>query len=86
MKIVRKPIDVIAVFKRGNLPMPVKCRVELNGKEQTIKIDTVSNVRKQQEVGKGEIVYTCQGVIDGKEKIFEVKFLLDTIEWVLYKM
>lgn len=86
MKIVRKPVDVIAIFKRGELPMPARVRMELGGQEITVKVDRIIKAERAKNVGKGEICYTCQSSIDGINKLYELKFLLDTIEWSLYKI
>lgn len=86
MKVVRKPVDVIAVFNRKELPMPVRVRLEVNGQEIVTKIDRIIKVEKIKSVGKGEIVYTCQSRLNGVDRIYELKFLLDTMGWSLYKI
>ena len=86
MKIVRKPVDVIAIFNRKELPMPVRVRLEVNGQEIVTKIDRIIKVEKIKSVGKGEIVYTCQSRLNCVDRIYELKFLLETMEWSLYKV
>ena len=86
MKIVRKPIDVVAVFNRKELPTPIKVRMEVDGHETVVKVERVIKIQKVKNVGKGEIIYTCQSKISGINRIYELKFLLDVIEWSLYKI
>lgn len=86
MKVVRKPVDVIAIFKRKELPMPVRVRMKLDGQEIVVKVERIIKVQKQKNVGKGTIAYTCQSSINGADRVFEIRFLLDTIEWILYKI
>ena len=86
MKIVRKPVDVIAIFKRKELPMPTRVRMEVDGQEIVAKIGRIIKIEKIKSVGKGEIVYTCQSRLNGVDRIYELKFLLDTIGWILYKI
>lgn len=86
MRIVRKPIDVIAIFKRKELPMPIRVRMEVDGQEVVVKVERIIKVEKVKSVGKGEIVYTCQSRINSVDRMYELKFLLDTIEWSLYKI
>lgn len=86
MKVVRKPVDVIAIFKRKELPMPVRVRMKLDGQEIVVKVERIIKVQKQKNVGKGTIGYTCQSSINGADRVFEIRFLLDTIEWILYKI
>lgn len=52
MKIIRQPIDVIAAFKRGKLPIPYKFKLEIDEREHIIKIDRIIKVTKQKNVGK----------------------------------
>lgn len=86
MKVVRKPVDVIAIFNRKELPMPVRVRMEVEGKGIATKVDQIIKVQKQKNVGKGTIAYTCQSRINGVDRVYELRFLLDNIEWILYKI
>lgn len=86
MKIVRKPIDVVAIFKRGELPVPVRARMEIDGKEIVTKVDRIIRVQKQASAGKGEILYVCQSVIYNVDRMYELKYLIDTFQWLLYKI
>jgi hypothetical protein len=86
MRIIRKPIDVIAIFKRGEQPVPARVRMEVDGQEIVAKVDRIIKIQRVKNVGKGEIVYTCQSRINSVDRIYELKFLLDVIEWSLYKI
>lgn len=87
MRIVRKPIDVIAIFKRKELPMPIRVRMEVDGQEVVVKVERIIKVEKVKSVGKGEIVYTCQSrIYNNVEKLYVLKYLIDDFQWVLYKL
>lgn len=85
MRIIRKPVDVIAIFKRGELPVPVRVRMEIDGKEIVTKVDRIIKAQKQDSAGKGEILYVCQSRIDGADRAYELKYLLESATWILYK-
>ena len=86
MKIIRKPVDVIAVFKCGQLPMPLKVNMDIKGITSAVTISRVSKAEKIKAVGNIEIVYVCQGDIAGHEKVFELKYLASSLQWILYKI
>ena len=66
--------------------MPARVRMEVDGRELVVKVERIIKVEKVTSVGKGEIVYTCQSRINSVDRIYELKFLLDVIEWSLYKI
>ena len=86
MKIVREPVDVVALFKRKEAPVPIKVRMNLDGREIAVKVDRIIKVQKAKNVGKGEIVYTCQSRLNGVDRVYVLKYLIDDIQWVLHKI
>lgn len=36
--------------------------------------------------GNKVLVYTCSAVIDGIERIFEIKYDIEKCKWILYKI
>lgn len=86
MKIVRKPIDVIAIFKRKELPVPARVCMEIDGQAVITKVDRIIRAQKQASAGKGEILYVCQSVIYNVDRMYELKYLIDTFQWLLYKI
>ena len=53
MRIIRKPVDVIAIFKRGELPVPVRVRMEIDGKEIVTKVDRIIRAQNRRLLEKG---------------------------------
>ena len=87
MKIVAKPVDMIAVFYQGRHPVPHKFKyLETDGSMKYIHVERIlaSEVRK---AGNAEaILYQCQSRMEGEVKRYELKFFLKEARWELYKI
>ncbi len=87
MKIMMKPIDMIAWFSVDGIPTPIKYRtINENGSYVTIKVDRVLFSETEKLAGNKMIIFTCQSVIKGIEKRYELKYELNTCKWFLFKM
>lgn len=87
MKVVAKPIEMVAWFDKNGVPNPVRFRFENeDGKLITIKIDRVITRDKEILAGNPMILFRCQSCIDGIEKPFELKYELKTCKWMLFKI
>ena len=75
MKIVAKPIDVVAVFTGGKKPVPVE-----------VSIDRIQCVEESRLAGIPALIYTCQSEICGIEKIYQLKYIIGQYRWELYKV
>jgi len=87
MKIIGDEIDVIVKFKRKNKPIPVKFSIQ-EGQEppRVIRVDKVLFSEEEKLAGLRSYVYRCQSVIDGEERLFELKYYIQDCRWVLYKI
>ncbi len=86
MKTLMKPIDMIAWFTKEGVPHPIKYRLEQDSSMVTVKVDRVVTVDKERLAGNQMLIFKCQSVIDGVEKLYELKFELATCKWFLYKI
>jgi len=87
MKIVAKPIEMVAWFTEDGMPKPIKFRIkEENDLWKIIKIDHVIERETRKVAGIQSYVYKCQSVIDGIEKRYEVKYELEKCKWFLFKV
>ncbi|MBC7088050.1 MAG: hypothetical protein H5T96_06120 [Tissierellales bacterium] len=87
MKIIMKPIEMIAWFNNTNYPIPLRFRVETENKTNiVIKIDKIVFKEMQKIAGNRMIVYRCEGIISGLQRTFELKYEIDTCKWYLFKM
>lgn len=87
MKVVAKPIDMLAWFDKGGVPRPIRFRVTDENKcNNVIKIDRVITMDKEKLAGNEMLVYRCESSIDGIEKVYELKFEIKSCKWMLFKI
>jgi len=82
MKIVMKPIEMIAWFNKDGVLTPVRYKIEDN----VIKVDQVTSKSEEKLAGSRMIIYRCQSEINGVLRLFELKYELQTCKWFLYKI
>lgn len=77
MKIVAKPIEMLAWFEDDGTPHPVKFKITNKDEtESTIKIDRIIKQSEEKLARNRMLIYLCQGEVAGKERPFEIKFEL----------
>ena len=87
MKIVAKPIEMVAWFSEEGIPRPLKFKIkEQDDISNIIKIDHVIERGTTNIAGIQAYVYKCQSVINGVEKRYELKYELDKCKWLLFKI
>lgn len=86
MKVLNKPVDMIAYHSAEGVPTPVKFKIKDRDEAVTVKVDRVVTYVQIKLGGQKIICYTCESVIDGIEKRYELRFYPDTVQWVVYKM
>lgn len=87
MKIVAKPIEMIAVFHPSGTPEPYKFRMtEDDGQRIVVKVDKILESEKSRIAGIECIIYRCQSIISGLERRYELKFVMSKCHWELYKI
>lgn len=87
MKVIEKPIEMIASFDVKGNPTPIRFRLETEDESyQVIKIDKVIDRSLVKCYGDHMIVFHCQSIIGSLEKRYEVRYELNTCKWLLYKM
>ena len=87
MKVVAKPIEVVAWFdEKGNVH-PVIFKIKNDDESNTvIKIDRIISVDKEKLAGNFMLAFKCQSVINGIERVYEIKYELGTCKWILFKI
>lgn len=87
MKVVARPIEMVSwTDTKGNIN-PV--RFKITNEDETnsvVKIDRVICVDKEKLAGNNMLVYKCQSVISGVERLYELKYELGTCRWILFKI
>ena len=87
MKILAAPIEAAVWFKSKEKPQPVKFRYEdADGVIHQIKIDRIQFVEEIKTAGIKAFVYRCQSQVNGMEKMYELKYIVNDCRWELYKM
>lgn len=79
MKVVNKPIDMIAIFKADSGKItPFKFKYD----DVVVQVQKVSKVYEERLAGNRRIVFVC--IHNGKD-IYELKYEVDTQRWFLFK-
>lgn len=87
MKILAEPIDTIVKFTGNEKPKPYKFRYcEEDGKYREVKVDRIIMCNETKLAGIRAFVYRCQSQVDGTEKLYELKYIVQDCRWELYKM
>lgn len=82
-----KNIEMISFSNCEGIIRPIKFRWFEDGQEaKIIKIDRILDRREEKLAGNRMIVFRAQSIIDNTEKIFEMKYEINTCKWYLYKM
>jgi hypothetical protein len=87
MKILALPIDMVCWFEKTGMPHPVRFKITKEDEsEAVVKVDKVVTVEKEKFAGNEMLLFKCQSVITGTQRIFELKYELKTCKWILWKM
>lgn len=87
MKVLAKPIEVVAAFNTQGEPTPIRFRIENKDKTlSVIRIDKLISRDIEKLAGNNMMVLKCQGIISGQERVFEIKYELRTCKWMLFKI
>ncbi|MDP4183302.1 MAG: hypothetical protein Q8942_19705 [Bacillota bacterium] len=87
MKVLMKPIELIAWFTKDGAPNPLKYKIQgENGENITVNIEKIILRQEEKLAGNRMFIYRCQSTINCVERIFELKYELNTCKWFLYKM
>ncbi|WP_326514820.1 hypothetical protein [Clostridium intestinale] len=81
-----KCVDVIAWFNESGKPCPIRFRINNRDKRHVINVERVMIVEKEMLAGNPMLVFRCQSLIDNLEKVYELKFEINTCKWFLWKM
>ena len=86
MKLIMKPIAVVAAFDEEGKSWPIKFRYRDEQENAMITVNRIL-VRKQEKIaGNLMLVFLCQSSIHEQEVRFEIKYEVRTQKWFLSKM
>jgi hypothetical protein len=87
MKVLMKPIKMIAWFDEDGTLTPVRYNMRLDDESAiTIRINRIIQKKEEKLAGNRMLVFTCQSIMDNMERIYELKYEFSTCKWYLFKM
>ncbi|HEY8362539.1 MAG TPA: hypothetical protein VIK77_06590 [Tissierellaceae bacterium] len=87
MKVLMKPIEMIAWFTKDGYPIPLRYRLTDEDEENVvIKVDKILFKEEQKIAGNRMILYRCESIINNTLRVFELKYEISTCKWFLFKM
>lgn len=87
MKVLMKPIEMIAWFTKDGYPVPLRYRITNEDMENAVvKIDKIVFKEEEKLAGNRMILYRCESIINDINKVFELKYEIATYKWYLFKM
>ncbi len=87
MKVLCQPIEMISWTQKDGTIHPVRFRLEdYNDHMHTYKIQKVHRVDEDKLAGNFMLKYTCQILLNGNERLCEIRYERDTMKWILYKI
>jgi hypothetical protein len=78
MKVVNKPIKVMAIFQADGKIEPIKFRLE----ENVVYIKKIVKTYEEKIVGNKRVVFVCE---HNNCELYELKYELDSKVWYLFK-
>lgn len=87
MKVLMKPIEMIAWFTNEGYPVPLRYRlIDEDMSNKVIKVNKVLFKEEEKIAGNRMILYRCESVINDTQRIFELKYEISSCKWFLFKM
>lgn len=87
MKILMEPIEMIAWFTTKEKPIPLRYRiVDENNTYKVVNVDRILFAEEEKIAGNRMILYRCESLINNAQRIYELKYEIDTCKWFLFKI
>ena len=86
MKILAKPIKVIAAFDEKGALIPRRFKIEEEGLWRLINVDKIISTESVRPAGMDALVFLCQSEIRGALRQYELIYRIKAHQWELYKM
>ena len=86
MRIVNRPVDMIAVFMRGEDPKPKRFRFrDHDDTERIVNVQKILSITEDDWKKDPTFTYECQSRIGASDKRYQLRYHIDTAKWELYK-
>lgn len=87
MKVLMKSVDMICLSSRDGAITPLKFRfVEDDQESRIIRIDRILDRKEEKLAGNRMLIFTVQSTLDGIERVFEIKYEIQSFKWYLSKL
>ena len=87
MKVIAKPVNMIAAFDESGIPTPLKFKIqEANSEYRVIKVDKIISSESIKPAGMDSIVFLCQSEVQNVMKRYELIYRVKSHQWELYKI
>ena len=86
MKVIAKPVQMIAAFDEKGVPSPLRFRIEEDGARHIVKVDKIVSTESIRPAGMDAFVFRCQSEIRGVMKQYELVYRVKPHHWELYKI
>lgn len=87
MKVLAQPIEVISYTDSKGDIRPLRFRLQIDDEPlKVIKIDKIIFKQLEKFAGNPMLMFRCQSLEENVERIFEIKYELNTCKWILYKI
>ena len=84
MKVIAKPIQMIVWFNKDGSINPLKFKID-EDEVKVIKIEKILKREKERLAGNIMEKFLCSSLINGQEKLYEIKYDSTTYKWILFK-
>lgn len=82
-----EPIEMIAWFTTKEKPIPLRYRiVDENNTYKVVNVDRILFAEEEKIAGNRMILYRCESLINNAQRIYELKYEIDTCKWFLFKI
>lgn len=87
MNVINKNIEMISVFTPEGEPKPIRFRVSNEMEElQVYKIEKIIS-KGMQVINKQSIwIFNCLIIMNGLQRLCEIRYILAETKWILYKI
>ena len=87
MKILMRKVKMIFWTDENGRITPIRFLMRQED-ESVVKVGSIRIVERKEEklAGNRMLIFVCQSVIGGVERVFELKYEMTTCRWFLYKM
>ncbi len=86
MKVLMKTVDMICLSTSEGAITPLKFRFKEGDQSTTIRIDRIIERKEEKLAGNRMLVFTVQSTLNGIERVFEMKYEIQSLKWYLYKL